>query len=82
MYHLNSSSNLNNTNNSDFFDMVEMFTLNHFTTMNDVGRCGIVKIDIGGNEYDILQGSWDLLKRHQPIFIVETNNDARIADFF
>lgn len=82
MYHLNTSSNFNNTNNTDYFDMVDMLTLDSFDTINQIGRCDVIKIDVDGIEYDILQGCVMVMKRYQPIFIVETNNDQRIIDFF
>lgn len=82
MYHMDTTSNFNNTNNTDKFDMVEMLTLDSYDNQIRLGRCDVIKIDVDGIEYEILQGSLEVMKRYQPVYIVETNNDPRIVDFF
>ncbi|TDU34421.1 FkbM family methyltransferase [Gelidibacter sediminis] len=82
MYHMDTTSNFNKTNNTDKYDMVQMLTLDSYDNQNQLGRCDIIKIDVDGIEYDILQGSLEVMERYQPLYIVETNDDPRIIDFF
>src|SRR5690606_27589968 len=82
MYHMDTTSNVNNIDNTDNYDMVEMVTLDSYDNQNKIGRCDLIKIDVDGIEYEILQGSLETMKRYRPIYIVETNNDPRIVDFF
>lgn len=82
MYDLDTTSNFNVSSNNAKFDMVEMITLDNYTNLNQLERCDLIKIDVDGIEYEILQGSLNVMKHYQPIYIVETNNDSRIIDFF
>lgn len=82
MYHMDTTSNFNNINNNNKYDMVEMLTLDTYNDQVQLGRCDVIKIDVDGIEYEILQGSLNVMKLYRPIFIVETNNDPRIVDFF
>jgi len=61
---------------------VNIITLDHYIDKHAITKCNLVKIDVDGIEYDILKGSQELIKKLQPIFIIETNNDHRIIDFF
>ncbi len=61
---------------------IEMISLDSFSKRNDIVRCDLVKIDVDGIELDILLGATNLLENCKPIFIVETNSDKRIIDFF
>ncbi len=61
---------------------IEMVSLDAFTKRIGIKRCDLVKIDVDGIELDILLGATQLIERCKPIFIVETNGDERIIDFF
>jgi|GEM_PF-1972554 FkbM family methyltransferase len=61
---------------------IEMVSLDAFTKGNGIEHCDLVKIDVDGIELDILRGATHLIKKCKPIFIVETNGDKRILDFF
>lgn len=61
---------------------IEMVSLDSFSVINNIDRCDLVKIDVDGIELDILMGATDLIERCKPIFIVETNDDPSIIDFF
>ncbi|WP_157805292.1 FkbM family methyltransferase [Confluentibacter citreus] len=61
---------------------VNIITLDHYIERNNITKCDLIKIDVDGIEFDILNGSQELIKKLHPIFIVETNNDTRIIDFF
>lgn len=61
---------------------VDIITLDHYVKTNNIKKCDLIKIDVDGIEFDILNGSKELIEKLQPIFIVETNNDTRIIDFF
>ena len=55
---------------------VKMSTIDEFYKL--FGDFDLVKIDVDGIEYDILQGGLTSLKRVKPILVIETNNDNRI----
>lgn len=61
---------------------IEMVSLDSFSRRNDIIRCDLVKIDVDGIELEILKGATNLLENCRPIFIVETNSDKSIIDFF
>lgn len=61
---------------------IEMVSLDSFSKRNNIARCDLVKIDVDGIELDILMGATNLLEKCKPIFIVETNGEKRIIDFF
>lgn len=63
-------------------EKVNIITLDHYIEKKNITKCDLIKIDVDGIEYDILNGSQELIKKFHPIFIVETNNDNRIIDFF
>jgi FkbM family methyltransferase len=63
-------------------EKVNLITLDHYAEKNNITKCDLIKIDVDGIEFDILNGSQELIKKLKPIFIVETNNDNRIIDFF
>ncbi len=59
---------------------VEMIVLDHY--FKDFKRLDLIKIDVDGIELDILEGAEKILKKLKPIFVVETNGDRTICDFF
>ena len=61
---------------------IDMVSVDSFTKKNNIVNCDLVKIDVDGIELDILLGSQELLKKCKPIFIVETNGDEKIIEFF
>nr|WP_277926318.1 FkbM family methyltransferase [Aestuariivivens sediminicola] len=61
---------------------IPMVTVDSYVSKNNFNKCDLIKIDVDGIELDILKGSEDTLKTFQPLFVVETNNDRRILDFF
>jgi FkbM family methyltransferase len=61
---------------------VEITSLDQFTIIEKVEKVDLIKIDVDGLEYEILQGAKNIIQKYKPILIVETNNDSRILDFF
>lgn len=61
---------------------VDIVSLDEFTRNRGIDRIDLIKIDVDGIEYDILQGAKEILNKHKPILIVETNNDDRIIEYF
>ncbi len=61
--------------------LVEMITLDSYVKKNNLIRCDLIKIDVDGIELDILNGAKVIIKKFQPILIIETNNDTRIIEF-
>lgn len=77
------TSNTLQTNTQDNGStQIEMVSLDSFLKRNGIDRCDLVKIDVDGIELDILMGATHLMERCNPIFIVETNDDERIIEFF
>ncbi len=68
--------------NTDEKVKVDIISLDHYIETNNITKCDLVKIDVDGIEYDILNGAQELINKLKPIFIVETNNDQRINEFF
>lgn len=63
-------------------EKVNIITLDHYVEKNNIMKCDLIKIDVDGIEFEILNGAKELIKKMYPIFIVETNKDDRIIDFF
>lgn len=82
MFHMDTTSNVHAAEGSHDSFSIEMLRLDTFMTSERLTACDLVKIDVDGIEYDILQGSVDLIERFYPIFVVETNGDHRIPEFF
>lgn len=76
------SSNIKKRSENRGQTTVQMVSLDHYAVANDIKKCDLIKIDVDGIEYDILLGAQNLIKIFKPIFIVETNKDKRIIDFF
>lgn len=52
-------------------DIVSFFKLDDYVRQKELNRVDIIKLDVDGYEYRIIQGSIETLKLHQPILIVE-----------
>ena len=61
---------------------IDMITIDGYYKRNNISRCDLIKIDVDGIELDILQGGEYVMETFKPIYIVETNDDMRIVDFF
>lgn len=81
LYLDNSTSNVIESTLNKNYNLIEMVTIDSYFE-NKLSQCDLVKIDVDGIELDILEGSINILKQFRPIFIVETNNDKRIIEFF
>lgn len=62
--------------------MVDMTTIDAFFKNKGLASCDLIKIDVDGIERDILEGSIETLRTFQPVYVVETNDDVGIVDFF
>lgn len=82
LYLENTTSNVLTSEGNKNAEVVEMVTLDSYLDKNNLNQCDMIKIDVDGIELDILKGSVGLIKRFAPVFIVETNTDPRIVDFF
>lgn len=82
LYLNNTTSNvLQGATTSNTYEL-PMVSVDDYLKAHPLDRCDLIKIDVDGIELDILKGSIETLKRFQPIYIVETNDDRRILDFF
>ncbi len=59
---------------------IPIITLDQFMVESKVSGCDLIKIDVDGIEFEILEGAVQLINTYQPIVIVETNNDQRIIE--
>lgn len=83
LYSSSSSSNtLDLSGKSDGKSSIKMVSLDMYIADNNIEKCDLVKIDVDGIEYAILKGAEELIKRFRPTFIVETNVDMKLIDFF
>ena len=74
--------NLGRKNRDEKKENIDIITLDYYIKNHNITRCDLVKIDVDGIEFEILKGSIELIKKLNPIFVVETNRDTRIIDFF
>ena len=42
-----------------------------------LGRCDLIKVDVEGMEYDVLEGGRETIARHHPVLFVENNTTER-----
>ena len=73
---------INDENQKTKSKKVDIITLDNYVKKNNIDKCDLIKIDVDGIELDILTGSEKMIRKFQPIIIVETNNDFEIIDFF
>ncbi|MDP3312593.1 FkbM family methyltransferase [Lutibacter sp.] len=78
----NTTSNTQKTNISKESVEIEMRTIDSYLESKLINRCDLIKIDVDGLEFEILNGCIDTIIKFKPIFIVEANNDNRIINFF
>ncbi len=78
----NTTSNVLETHTTGDTIDVDMLTLDRYVVDNKIERCDLIKIDVDGIELEILKGGMDTLTKLKPIFIVETNSDYKIIEFF
>lgn len=76
-----STSNVIPENENQQSNTVQMIRIDDYLGENG-STCDLIKIDVDGIEYEILKGSIDTLKKYKPVYIVETNGDMRIVEFF
>jgi len=73
---------INDKNQKTKSKKVDIITLDNYVEKNDINKCDLIKIDVDGIELEILKGSEKMIRKFQPVVIVETNNDFEIIDFF
>ena len=61
---------------------VECITIDSFCEQRDIHNIDLIKIDVDGPEYEVLQGAQKVMASCRPIFILESNNDKRLLSFF
>ncbi|WP_242133266.1 FkbM family methyltransferase [Aestuariivivens marinum] len=61
---------------------IEMVNIDTFVKAQSLSACDFIKIDVDGIELDILEGGIETLKKFKPTYVVETNNDTHIINFF
>ncbi|WP_430466455.1 FkbM family methyltransferase [Winogradskyella ouciana] len=76
-----STSNVIQSDDKQQSNTVQMVRIDDYVKDNNL-NCDLIKIDVDGIEFDILKGSIDTLRKFNPIYIVETNDDTRIVEFF
>lgn len=82
LYLSNTTSNTLKLNASAQAISIEMISVDTYLKKNNIERCDLVKIDVDGIELDILNGCIRTIEKLKPIFIVETNEDIKIVEFF
>lgn len=75
------TSNTIKSSESESSIVVELICIDDYVKNGRVQRCDLIKIDVDGSEYEILQGANKTIDRFSPILIIETNQDKRIVQF-
>lgn len=78
----NTTSNVLQISAHQKSEVVQMIRIDEYIKNNNLERCDLIKIDVDGIELDILKGSLGTLKQLKPIFIVETNDNFDLVQFF
>ncbi len=52
---------------------VEAVSLDSFVISNEINRVDFIKIDIEGSELNALKGMVNIIRKHQPVFLVEVS---------
>jgi len=63
---------------------VHISTLDKFAEVNKIEKITLVKIDVEGAEFDVIKGASDMIKKFQPVFIIEIeqrHHQSNIMDF-
>ncbi len=60
---------------------VQIQMVDTFVRKNRIRHIDMIKIDVDGNEYEVLRGARDTMKKWKPTLIVETNDDFKIVQF-
>ncbi len=63
---------------------VHISTLDKFSEVNKIEKVSLVKIDVEGAEFDVINGAGEMIKKFQPIFIIEIeqrHHKTPILDF-
>jgi FkbM family methyltransferase len=55
-------------------ETVPIFCLDEYLSINGIGDVDIIKLDVDGYEYKVLQGSKDTLEKNKPLIITEFSN--------
>ena len=82
LYLSDTTSNALKTDASNKTVSIDMITIDTYFQNKNLTKCDLIKIDVDGIELDILKGSICTIEKLKPIFIVETNDDLRIVEFF
>jgi hypothetical protein len=77
----NSSSTIKDEKKTISSYPVSIVSIDDFVQSKFIEKVDLVKIDVDGIEFDILQGARNTLISFKPVLVIETNNDKRIIDF-
>lgn len=75
------SSNIISDINSNSNISIKIISVDDFAEENKIDRCDMIKIDVDGIEYEILNGAAKTIDKFKPLLIIETNEDQKILDF-
>jgi FkbM family methyltransferase len=62
---------------TDKYEEIQGAPLDTFVQKNQLDKIALVKIDVEGAEYEVLQGMKQILKQQRPILIVELNDSLQ-----
>lgn len=82
MYFTDTYSNIKNLYDTNKHSLVNMVSLDTYMDSLKLTGCDLIKIDVDGSELDVLEGGIRLLNKFKPIFVVETNNEIQVVNFF
>lgn len=62
--------------------LVSCITIDSFCERNQVKGVDLIKIDVDGPEFEVLEGAKNVMANESPIVILESNGDSRLLSFF
>ena len=80
-YFSETTSNMNNEFDKSENSVIGLVSIDDFIKQNEISRCDMIKIDVDGIEFDILNGAAETLDKFKPLLIIETNNDRKIMEY-
>lgn len=67
--------------NESEISKVEVISIDDFVKSNDVKGCDLIKIDTDGDDYGVLMGAQETIKKFRPTVVIETNHKQEIVDY-
>lgn len=78
---MNDGTHANMQDNGTNSVEVNAITIDTFCEINRILGVDLIKVDVDGPEFEVLQGAVETIESERPILIVESNGDSRIGSW-